>query len=527
MRVRKFSESGAWMQKDTNRLESAYQALAAYDDDDALLALEAIEDKRRTSHYAKYWASEPDEKYSIFYESIESDFRKLTSDIKIFGLLGGNRSSKTERGAFLAVAWLLGKEYFRDEPSWRYVKDLPIPEHGVNIWAVGLDFSVIRDVIWGEKLRRGHRHPGLLPQTPCAIVTRVSDSEFQVTVDVGGRKSSLTCKSADSGREKMQSASVDLVWIDEECEVEVYDELYQRTVDCGGKIVLTLTPLSDVGAAAKRPWVYDLHKEFKSGRKDLVFIQLSALDNPFIPEEEKVMLKQKWAGHPEERARLYGDFIQRSGLVYPMWNREKHFIKRQTLPHDWRRIVSIDPAATGITAVIWACINPKGDVYVYRVYYERDLTVADHCRNIIARTGGEKIDTWIIDPYWGVARNAETHKQGYQLYRENGCPVRVAPRAEDFGRETMAQYLQATLEPTSRNPKLYIFNDLTVLAEEIESYIWDSYSKGALKGQSKEKPMKRNDHAVNALQYLLSLRPKPRLGGSLAGFERNANSSYT
>jgi phage terminase large subunit-like protein len=357
------------------------------------------------------------------------------------------------------------------------------------------------------------------------MIVRVSDSEFQIQVDVNGRRSSLTCKSADSGREKMQSASVDLVWIDEECDVEVFDELYQRTVDCGGKILLTLTPLSDVGSGARRPWVFDLHKEWKQGRKDLVFIQLSALDNPFIPEAEKQKLKEKWAGHPEERARLYGDFIKRSGLVYPMWDREKHVLKRQSLPHEWRRIVSIDPAATGVTAAVWAAISPRNDVYIYRVYYERDAIVSEHAKNILLRNGQDRIDIWLIDPVWGAARNAETHKQGYQLYRENGCPVRLAPRTEDYGRDIMAEYLSAALEPSSRNPKLFLVGELPEWTDEIEGYVWDVYAKGQLKGMNKGKPTKRNDHLMNATQYLLSLRPKARIGSGLC--VPNRNSSYT
>lgn len=509
-------------------LEAAYQNLCMYDDEDALLALTAIEEKRKTAHFAKYWATEPDQEYQIFFDTIEADFARFTKDIKLFALLGGNRSSKTERGAFLAVAWLFGREYFRDEPSWRYVKDLPIPEHGVNIWAVGLDFSVIRDVIWGEKLRRGHRHPGLLPQTPCALITRISDSEFQVTVDVNGRKSSLTCKSADSGREKMQSASVDLVWIDEECDEDVYLELFQRTLDCAGKIILTMTPLNDIGSGVRKPWVYNLHQLFKKGlRKDLVFISLSSLDNPFIPDSEKLLMKEQWAGHIEEGARLRGEFIRRAGLVYPMWDRSKHFIKRQTLPHDWRRILSIDPAATGVTAAVWACVNPKGDIYVYKLYYERDLIVADHCKNIIARNGSDRIDQYYVDPFWGAARNAETHKQGYQLFRENGLPVRLAPRAEDYGRDSLGHYLAATLEPASRHPKLFVFDDLEILAGELEAYTWDFYGKGALKGQSKDKPMKRNDHAINALQYLVSTRPRSKVGNSGISGDFNPNNSYS
>lgn len=506
-------------------VDEVFEKLNQLSPDDAILALYAVEEKRKENHFAKYWSSDDNPKYRDFYNQIEDDFLKITKDIKLFGLLGGNRSSKTERGAFLAVAWLLGKEYFRDEPSWRFVRDLPIPEHGVNIWAIGLDFSVIRDVIWNEKLRRGHRHPGLLPATPSPLITRISDSEFQVSVNVNGRKSTLTCKSADSGREKMQSASVDLVWIDEECEAEIYDELYQRTVDCGGLILLTLTPLNDVASGVRKPWVYDLYKEWKHGKKDLVFIQLSALNNPFIPQEEKDKLKEKWAGHPEERARLYGEFIQRSGLVYANWNPEKHLIEPFSLPSEWRRLVSIDPAATGITAAVWAAISPRNDVYLYREYYERDLIASDHAKNLLVRNGYDKIDTWLIDPFWGAARNAETHRQGFQLYRDAGVPVRLAPREADYALNVMQEYVSATLDKSSRHPKLYVFKTLKAFQTEIESYVWDTFAKGANKGLTKEKPMKRGDHLMNATQYLLALNPKSR-SNSWKG-EASPNNSYT
>jgi phage terminase large subunit-like protein len=506
-------------------LDTVLHKLGDYSTRDALTLLDALEADRKEKHFAKYWASDTNPDYSNFFDAIESDFAKLTPDIKIFCLLGGNRSSKTERGAFLAVAWLLGKEYFRDEPSWRYVKNLPIPEHGVNIWCVGLDFSVIQDVIWREKLRTGHRHPGLLPKTPCPFITRISDSSFQVEVDVDGRRSTLTCKSADSGREKFQSASVDLAWIDEEVEEEVFDEIYQRTVDCGGKILVTLTPLTDIGSAVKTPWVYDLSRDVAAGtRKDAIFISLSTLDNPFIPEIEKEKLKEKWAGHPEEKARLYGSFIQRSGLVYPQWDPKIHFIKPFTLPREWRRIVSIDPAATGVTAAVWAAIHPNGNIILYREYYESNKIVSDHAKDMLVRNGGDPIDIWLIDPFWGSARNAENHKQGYQLYKEAGLPVRLAPRAEDFGRDKFAEYLSASLDKTSRHPKFFAFETLKNLGNEMQAYVWDVVSKGPSKGLNRGKPMKRGDHLINATQYLCSLNPRPKIARSDTA---NPNLSYT
>ena len=510
-------------------LSEILQQLTDLKPEDALFVLDQLEEDRKDKYFCKYWSTDPDPKYTTFFNSIEDDFKKFTSDVKIFGLLGGNRSSKTERGAFLAVAWLFGKEFFRDEPTWRYVKDLPIPDHGVSIWAVGLDFSVIQNVIWKEKLRYGHRHGGLLPKTPCPYITRISDSSFQVDVDVNGRKSTLICKSADSGPEKFQSASIDLLWFDEECAEEVFNEAYQRTVDCAGKILITLTPLSDIGSGAKTPWVYDLYQESKQGRKDVVFVSLSVLDNPFVPDDEKDRLKLKWAGHPEERARLYGDFITRAGLVYPQFKRDIHCIKPFNIPREWRRIVSIDPAATGITAAVWAAIRPiSNDIYIYRVYYEANQIVSDHAKNILVRNAGDPIDVFLIDPFWGAARNAENHKQGYQLYREAGLPVRLAPRAEDYGRDTLAEYLSAAADKTSRYPKIYLFDTCKELIEEMGTYVWDTVSKGANKGASKDKPLKRKDHAINATQYLVSMRPKGRIvSGVIAATSGQHNHSYT
>jgi phage terminase large subunit-like protein len=505
-------------------LDEVLEKLDSFSTEDALVVLDALTADRREKHFAKYWSCDPNPEYQQFFDSIEDDLSRFTKDIKIYAMLGGNRSSKTERGAFIAVAWLFGKDYFLNEPTWRFVKDLPIPEHGVNIWAVGLDFSVIADVIWREKLRFGHQHPGLLPKVPCPLITRVSDSAFQIEVDVNGRKSILTCKSADSGREKFQSASIDLAWVDEECEADVFDEIFQRTLDCAGKILLTLTPLNDIGSMAKSPWVYDLFKAHKAGQKDLCFISLSSLDNPFIPEEEKERMKIKWAGHPEERARLFGEFIQRAGLVYSQFNWDKHSIKPFAIPSDWRRIVSIDPAATGPNACLWLAVKPNGDLIVYREYEESNKIVSDHAKDILVRNGGDKIDTWLIDPYWGSARTADTHKQGWQLWRESGIPVRLAPRSEDFGRDTLAEYLSATLDASSRHPKIFFFNTLHNIKQELETYVWDYVSKGPMKGLSKGKPMKRNDHEVNALQYAVSLKPKPRFGTVAV---HNPNNSYS
>jgi phage terminase large subunit-like protein len=503
----------------TEEVNSLLQHLQTHNPTEALAILNAYEDKRKEENYVKYWSAYPRQ---------GELFREFTKEVKTFGILGGNRSGKTELGAFIATAWALGRDFFLNEPAWEYVRDLPIPAVPNNIWVVGLDFPTLRDVIWREKLRFGRNHPPLIPNDG-TVVKKTNDNDFQIFFTNG---SIITGKSADSGREKFQGASVDLVWIDEEPEADIYDECYQRTLDCGGKILLTLTPLSDMNSGVRTPWVFDLYEEAKSGRKDIKFVQLSLLDNPYVPQEEKDRAMVKWSGHHEERARLYGEFISRSGLVYSTWNRDTHTIQPQQIPPTWRRIVSIDPAATGITAAIWVAISPKGNLYLYREYYERDLTVSEHAKNIRVRNGTDPIDLWLIDPKWGSQRNAENHKNGAQLYKENQIPVRLASVAEDFGLNESREYIQAVTVEGSRHPKVFVFNDLKHFIFEIEHYTWGAFGQGENKGLSKEKPRKRNDHLMNAFQYVCAMRPKGDGGKSeiLSPEERKANAlrnSYT
>lgn len=493
-------------------IEEAAVELAGMSDQEALGVLEAIEEERKRKSFVRYWSPYGGGKQA---EAI----RSFTGDKKIFGILGGNRSGKSEVGAAIAVAWALGKDYFTDEPAWDWVRELPIPATPNTVWVVGLDFPTVRDVLWREKLRYGKDHPGFVPQGP--EVVKANESDYQIFFANG---SVITCKSADSGREKFQGASVDLVWIDEEPEVEIFDECYQRTVDCAGKILITLTPLVDISSGTRTPWVFDLYEAFKKGeQKDIHFVSLSVLDNPYVPEAEKVRLKEKWAGHPEEGARLYGDFVQRSGLVYPMWDPKKHLRKREVggPPRGWRRVACIDPAATGTTAVLWCAIAPNGDLHFYREYYQAGLVVSEHAKNILVQNQGDPIDIWLIDPKWGTQRNAETHRTNQQLYRDAGIPVRLAIVGEDYGLNASREYLNATATGApGSHAKAFFYEDLKNFRWEITHYVWDFFAAGEQKGQSKDKPRKKNDHLMNSFQYICAMRPHGRrshIEGSAAG----------
>jgi len=464
----------------------------------ALAVVTLLEKRRREERFICYW--EP-------HKSQEPLFELFTPEVKTMLVRGGQRAGKTELGSFIAVAWALGKKFFEDEPAWKWVKNLPIPEPPNNIWVVCLDFPTLRDVIWGEKFKTGRTHPPFIPMIE-GLVKPGGDADFQIRFANG---SVITGKSAESKAPKFQGASIDLVWIDEEPERDIYDECFQRTADCRGKILVTLTPLTDIGSGIREPWVFELDNQARSGVKDVKVLQLSVFDNPVVPEDEKQRLRERWAGHFQERARLYGEFIQQAGLVYPMWNPTKHLV----VPHRTKaanyKVVSIDPAPTGITAALWADIEPNGDIFLYREYYEADKVVSEHVKDILVANGGDQIDLWVIDPFGGRQRNPETHKTIVQLYRESGIPARLAHVDSDFGISASKEYLYATIDPNSRHPKVYVSSDLENFQSEIEHYVYAFFSRGPLKGTSKEKPLKGRDHLMNAWQYMAAMRPRARL----------------
>src|SRR6185437_6817674 len=98
------------------KLEQAFEELQRFDPKAQLAALDLLQQRRVKKNYIRYF-----EPWSEQQEAV----KKFTKDIKVLGLLGGNRSGKTILGAFICVAWCLGKRYFEGEPAWEWVKDLP------------------------------------------------------------------------------------------------------------------------------------------------------------------------------------------------------------------------------------------------------------------------------------------------------------------------------------------------------------------------------------------------------------------
>jgi phage terminase large subunit-like protein len=109
--------------------------------------------------------------------------------------------------------------------------------------------------------------------------------------------SSCTFKSFEMRSEKMQSESVDWIWIDERCSEEIYSELLARTTATDGNVFMSYTPLKGGGELT-----YRFLNEYSADRSDT---RIEAHQAKHISPERRAQLEENYLPH-EREARIHG-----------------------------------------------------------------------------------------------------------------------------------------------------------------------------------------------------------------------------
>lgn len=166
-------------------------------------------------------------------------------------LMAGNQLGKTYCGA-AEVAMHLTGQY----PDWWEGRRWDRP---TRWWAGSKTGEVTRDgvqrLLVGEPKDEGAWGTGMIPADELTDWSRrmgVADALDNVIVrHASGGTSTLGFKSYDQGRQKWQGETLDGVWFDEECPMDIYMEGLTRTNATDGIVLMTFTPLlgmSDVVA---------------------------------------------------------------------------------------------------------------------------------------------------------------------------------------------------------------------------------------------------------------------------------------
>lgn len=239
-------------------------------------------------------------------------------------------------------------------------------------------------------------------------------------------------------------------------------------------------------------------------------------------------LEATYKGQMKDRF-LLGKWAAYEGLVYPDFTSEVHLVPRSDLLAILEKAADHKTKLTAVEGFDLGIVSPsayllgftdhRGRVFILDGFYKP--TPNSNLAGMAILELREKYYDYLDfdDPIWcdpaifrrtvingngkGTDTVAKILQTEYDLY--------IKPGQNDItsGIMKVSQYLAPT--PTmdyrtneASGPLLYFCNDLTFIEDEIQSYFW----KSSPEGDRIDEPVDRNDHAMDALKYMLSKLPE-------------------
>jgi len=304
----------------------------------------------------------------------------------------------------------------------------------------------------------------------------------------------------------------DLIHFDEPPPRDKFVASLRACVDRGGRISLSLTPISE-------PWIFDElymqegeEEHFKN--LDVECITGTIYDNPFLKPE--YIKKFEAMLTPEEKeARIYGRFLKLMGLVYKQLSRAIHGKERFAIPNEWPRWMVCDPHDRRPHYLGWFAVDETEDVYFYR-FAKADGTIYDAGKYIQQAEQGEHILRRIIDPNFGqkiYGNSKMTVRQEFQLAGEQlGYDLRfqLANDNIEAGHLRVKDYLRYNPSiPISltNKPKFFMFTDMSEAWHDMQRYVYDEWKTGSMEKSPKEAPKNLFKDVPDLVRYCLMDSP--------------------
>ncbi|MGW4810542.1 PBSX family phage terminase large subunit [Kitasatospora cineracea] len=212
-------------------------------------------------------------------------------------------------------------------------------------------------------------------------------------------------------------------------------------------------------------------------------------DNPFLDPEYVEAVKSTYSGLFYRRA-ILGHWVQAEGSIYDMWDAGRHVVDILPPIERWLS-VGID----------YGTVNPFAGLLV-GLGADRRLYVASEYRHDSRRANRQLTDAQYSAAVQQWLKDREAHPEWLfvdpsaasfmtQLWADGVANVAKADNAVIDGIRTVSTALAAGVVSVHRS--------CAGLLEELPAYAWDDAA--AAKGE--DKPIKRDDHSVDALRYAL------------------------
>ena len=233
-----------------------------------------------------------------------------------------------------------------------------------------------------------------------------------------------------------------------------------------------------------------LKKEYidRTDVHNIITWQFNLDDNPSLDDEYKKAVRASFSGVFYKRY-ILGEWALATGAIFDGWDDLNVYHKEYPAPNFYYAALdygTINPTACHIAAIspnLWPQIRIEKEYYFDSAKHGRSKTDRELANDIKAFIGYTPINALAVDP---AAASLKLE------LRNAGLPVIDANNDVLFGIRAMSQYI------TGKN--LLIHRSCKNLIEQCQSYAWDpSYA-----ARGEDKPIKKNDHAVDACRYLIA-----------------------
>jgi len=329
-------------------------------------------------------------------------------------------------------------------------------------------YQQARDIAWGE-----------LKKICDPLIVSVNESRLEVKIrNQHGGTSQIVLRGWEAV-ETLRGQLFDFLVLDE---ISSYRDFWNHWQEV---LRPTLTDRRGQGLFISTPkgfnHFYHLYN-LQNGDNDYRSFHFTTYDNPYIPKDE--IAKAKLELTEDRFAQEYmADFRKTQGLVYKEFDRTKHIYTRMAY-EPYKTILGVDFGFTNPAAVLTIQKDTDNRYFVVEEWYKRGQTDAQVADYVAALKANEVYP----DP---------ASASGCEELRQRGVNIRDVLKNSDSIRNGIN-----TVRELFKSNRLYIHKDCVNLIMELETY---AYPDKKPDNNEEERPIKENDHALDALRYALMM----------------------
>lgn len=282
--------------------------------------------------------------------------------------------------------------------------------------------------------------------------------------------------------ETLEGGQYKAAWLDEAGQMKymVWVVIQARLGFKQGRCFMTTTPYG-------MNWLHKhVYKLWQQGDKDYEVINFASTDNPGYSIDEFERAQRAMDPNLFDM-RYRGLFRKMEGLVYPGFE-PKHILDPEKdfpdgINDNWRRLGAIDFGYNNPMAIYKGALSPDDQLIIYHEIYKTQTLLKDVAKDM-------RDMRYVGDP---------SGKREIEELKALG--VDIVPGIND------PPILTAAMNARIRTDRLFVFKTCYNWLDEIETYAWE---------EGKDKPIKKNDHAMNATeQMILKLDGRPMKKGKV------------